>query len=266
MLKLLKRLISLLEGLALLLLMGAIIYNLGYQSGSSDGYASGYFNGVGGIYAEAPSENLRRTIKDDVVFAVKAGVSHIKDRIQTKKSYKELEGGFQQYEYIIAEQSVSDEITWRVQQSLDKIPTVLLYRFVDDGWSVVVSKNGFNTEYDSAHVYQTTGLIEYCQKKIFVDGDSYGIDETVAHEFGHYFDYVFDRPSESEEWKACYKEEWERFYIIKRNFHSIGTESECFADIFAWYLWHHEELRDACPLSYALMDNLVREFQAAHSS
>ena len=263
MLKFLKRLISLLESLALLLLMSVIIYNLGYQSGSSDGYASGYFNGVGGIYAEAPSENMRRAIKDEMSFAIKISVSYIKDKIQTKKSFNELEGGFQRYEYVVAEPDVSDKIVWRVQQSLEKIPTVLLNRFIADGWTVVVSKDGFNAEYNSAPVYQATGLIEYGQKKIFVDGDSYGIDETVAHEFGHYFDYIFDKPSESTGREACHKEEWEKFYIINRNFHSIGTESEYFADMFAWYLLHPDLLKEHCPLSYEFVNKMISDFQSA---
>ena len=247
--------------MSILCIIGALSYSIGYSSGKYDGYANGYVNCINDVYVEKPSENINRNFMTEIVSSASYDISYYGNQllqwIQEPKYNDEYVDG---YEYIYVDGEATENQVESACNALNCLPQELVQSFKNNYWTLILANEEIVLNYAGDENYKAAGLIKYGDLTITVNIGLPDIEMHVAHEFGHYLDHISEHPSKSEEFVACYEREWEEFYIMDRSFHSVGTTTEYFAEVFGWYMNEPEKLRENCPMSYDFVEKVIAEY------
>ena len=244
-----------------LFLIAAVGYWAGYDDGKIDGYVDGYMNNELGLYDETASQKTDRNLFEELIVNIPGVIEDtcdfVLDAISAEKYQNET---FVDFDYIYANGRASKRHVSIVVNELQFLPRKLLERFEDGNWRLILTDQDIVLDYAGDDNYKAAGTTNVSQQEIVVAAESISIKYALVHEFGHYFDYANDRPSNSDEWKKCYIEEWENFYLLSRSFHSVGTATEYFADSFEWYLKNPEKFGTHCPKSFEFIETLLEQY------
>lgn len=135
---------------------------------------------------------------------------------------------------------------------LRQVPGPVLQAFEDMGWIYTVNFP-YLAQLSEQSGANCTGATDYSAKRIYVSEAG-----PTLHEFGHFLDYILQRPSESEN---LFEREASAASAFLREY-ALTNSREYFAEYFAYYLTHsdHEEkveqMRQLTPETFAYFSAL----------
>lgn len=126
--------------------------------------------------------------------------------------------------------TVKNDYIEQVEENLELIPNEIMQSFINDGWKFYITTASINEEYFENKYDDVLGVTSYKEKCIKVSNSEKAINFAVIHEMGHYFDYITNFSSNSDEFKEIYKDEIDEFYL--ESGFVIQNEKEFFAQTF----------------------------------
>ena len=135
---------------------------------------------------------------------------------------------------------------------LCRVPEAILKVFEDMGWTYTVNFP-YLSQLSEQNGASCTGATVYSAKRIYVSEA-----ESTLHEFGHFLDYVLQRPSENERF---FEREAPAASTFLREY-ALTTPREYFAEYFAYYLAYSshekkvEQMKRLTPETYAYFSAL----------
>lgn len=143
-----------------------------------------------------------------------------------------------------------------VDKSLEKIPERLLSVLEILNWKILIS-NTRNLEAECGATSKIYGYTHFEKKEIVVYATEKGITESLPHEMAHFLDLLINI-SNTPQWDKVYKEEKEKFELMKFIFTSINYKTECFADAFLAYIIVNSDLKRYSPKTYKIIENIFK--------
>lgn len=158
------------------------------------------------------------------------------------------------------EGEISNESIEIAQKYYFKIPENFRNRFKENGWRIIISDEDLNEKYyESISSIPIAGLTVYNDKTIYLGNYGINLSEAVIHEFGHYFDFINGRISNTEEFLKLFHKEKNNLYFLSNTLKNNAKEqsSEFFAECFQQYFNRPELFKDTCPETYQFFLNLL---------
>lgn len=156
------------------------------------------------------------------------------------------------------EGEISNESIEIAQKYYFKIPENFRNKFKENGWKIIISNEDLNEKYYES-IIPIAGLTIYDDKIIYLGNYGIHLSEAVIHEFGHYFDFINGRISNSEEFLNLFDKEKNNLYFLNNTLKNNAKKqsSEFFAECFQQYFNRPELLKNACPDTYQFLMNLL---------
>lgn len=160
--------------------------------------------------------------------------------------------------YMDIGRDVIDEQVKVVDASFNLLPIKLRQRFQTQGWRIRVS----NKVPGNAFTY---GVCSWTEKKIFIKSSAKELGKTVLHEFGHYLDREENNISSKYFFVLCFhkeKKQLKYLYDFAEEYeYIISSSEEYFAELFAIYMTDPVKMKQRVPLSYDIMNKVVRRWK-----
>ncbi len=158
---------------------------------------------------------------------------------------------------IVIGENVSDKEYENVYSYYSMIPECVRNEFVNDGWTIIISKDNFGKKYGINK--QISGLTVFDEKIIYIAPRK---PEGILHEMGHYMDWKSSYTCEKEiESSGIYAEELDDFL----SFHNTDkanydTPREYFAECYEECFLNPDVFIAKCPKTF----NFICEKQWIH--
>ena len=99
------------------------------------------------------------------------------------------------------------------------------------------------------------GYIVMSKKIITIDLEKGRIENVINHEIGHYIDYEYKNYTLSSEEDFCELWRKERLFFDP---YFAGSNCECFAQSYKYYIEENEDFKRECPGLWEYMDKLLK--------
>ena len=146
-------------------------------------------------------------------------------------------------------------------ETLILLPQDLLNKFYADGWGIVITQESLSDMYYKGVYNNVMAVTDGNIKVIWLSAKEEAIRNSVIHEMGHYLEFTYGFPNNTEEFTAIYKAERKKFKVPGGSAAQARSSSlEYFAEAFQEYFLHPDSLLENTPLTYQYMANYVTNF------
>lgn len=160
---------------------------------------------------------------------------------------------------ISTEGNITNRHTKKLLKLIETIPSHILECFNEYGFQVVLTDvNIAERYYQDTSLGDIAGLFVENESTIYISSKRNYINHATIHEFGHFFDYINDWSSTSEDFINIYIEEKDNLQIISHDNHYKSSSSEFFATSFQQYLKNPKKLKNEAPKTYNYLKGLIR--------
>ncbi len=154
-----------------------------------------------------------------------------------------------------------DEYYVVLAETLIYLPQDLLNKFYADGWGIVITQESLSDMYYKGVYNNVMAVTDGYIKVIWLSAEEDAIRNSVIHEMGHYLQFTYGFPNQTEEFEAIYKAERKKFVVPGGSAAQARSSSlEYFAEAFQEYFLHPDSLLKNTPLTYQYMANYVTNF------
>lgn len=229
---------------------------IGYTVGEQDGYAEGYIHASTNNYKQSPGGSVLENAQEWGQSLKRMIPLYINEQKQTAQTSADSDFPTINVQYLEETAYIQEKL----ESCLQNIPSDILIQFADEGWTLEICKELSLLTYKNSE-FNAAGLTKNAEKKIIIEANSGDLNNIVSHEFGHYVDFLYERPSKTNEWKELYLEEWRGVYKLTHNFHNVDAPVEFFASVFSLYIRRPVALQTLCPKSFAAMEQILSHLE-----
>lgn len=190
--------------------------------------------------AEENKENIKSYILIFLLLAMLIGILYIVLNLIGVINVNASDG-------IVIEENVSEKEYENVYSYYSMIPECVRDEFVNDGWTIIISKDNFGKKYGINK--QISGLTVFDEKIIYIAPRK---PEGILHEIGHFVDWKSGYACEKEiESSGIYAEELDDFLSFHHtNKANYDTPREYFAECYEECFLNPDIFIDKCPKTF----------------
>ncbi len=161
-------------------------------------------------------------------------------------------------EYLKIGTDVTETQIFEILRGWNNIPNGLKERFLQQGWKICLtnSREWRNDE----HGRYVAGFITNKSEEILIKASLKDLDMTLYHEFGHYM-YILSYNGFIRNFYNVYLKEKNIYFSIYNDDYGISNAEEYFAQIFAHYIKHPEQIKSKLPKSFDIIDSISRKYK-----
>lgn len=138
-----------------------------------------------------------------------------------------------EYYPFITEGRISGNIMAVQESYYERIPRSVLELFKQDNWKFVLTSKDIATNYYEKDIGSIAGITRLDEHIIYIENRESAISRATIHEIGHFYDFVHNGISVSDEFIDIWKEESNGLLGLKGvDRHDISNSQEFFAEVF----------------------------------
>lgn len=160
------------------------------------------------------------------------------------------------YPTICKGDGVNKGIVDEVNKQLLIIPDNLRKLFQESGWSMVATNEDLNEKYYNGEFNSVSGSTSYKEHEVSISDSEEAAEDATLHEFGHWFNWYLNYPSNSEVFLEIYNKENKTFYS-EFNLSIHWDEREFFAEGFDRFYTDRLKLESVSPELYSYMSTIL---------
>lgn len=146
-------------------------------------------------------------------------------------------------------------------ETLALVPQHVLDQFYADGWGIVITQENLSEMYFDGIYHNVMAVTDGYIKVIWIAASERAIRNSVIHEMGHYMEFTYNFPNDTQEFKAIYEAERQKFVVAGgSSAQAKGSSLEYFAEALQEYILHPDSLLKNTPMTYQYMANYVANF------
>lgn len=145
-----------------------------------------------------------------------------------------------------------------VNEELLIVPEGLRNSFANSSWSIIVTNDDLNEKYYNNIYDSVSGSTSYKEKVIYISNSLEAAKSATLHEFGHWLDWLYDFPSQDNNFLNIYNKEEGNFYTAF-NLSIHWDEREFFAEGFECFFTDRMKLKKECPELYEYMSTILQD-------
>lgn len=154
-----------------------------------------------------------------------------------------------------------DEYYAILAEVLVMVPQNVLDQFYADGWGIMITQENLSDKYFNGIYSNVMAVTDGYIKVIWISASERAIRSSVIHEMGHYIEFTYNYPNDTEAFKAIYEEERMKFVVVGGSpAQARGSSLEYFAEAFQEYFLHPDSLMINTPKTYQYIANYVANF------
>lgn len=144
-----------------------------------------------------------------------------------------------------------------VDSLLSKAPDRLVSEFVESGWTIEVTRRDLSGEFFSGTREGVVGVTDPNNKSILIESSETSVREVTLHEFGHWMDVHYGKPSETREFEKSIRESDRLLLALVVEPFALSRE-ELFAEAFEAYVDREVLMRVFAPRVLEYMEACVQ--------
>lgn len=158
-------------------------------------------------------------------------------------------------EYLKIGVDVTEAQIFEIIRGWQNIPIGLKERFLKSGWKIFLTnsrewRNDKNTRHLAGYITNET-------EEISIKASLKDLDMTLYHEFGHYM-YILTENTTIRKFYNAYLKEKEIYFNMYNDEYGISNIEEYFAEVFAHYTKHPEQIKKKLPKSFEIIDSVTK--------
>lgn len=162
-------------------------------------------------------------------------------------------------EYLKIGTDVTEEQIFEIINAWNKIPQGIADRFLKFGWKIFLTNSREWRKHE--HGRHVAGFITNESEEILIKASMSELDMTLFHEIGHFVHMITNNRNLIKDFYNAYWAEKDTYFSMYNDSYGISNVEEYFAQIFAHYVKHPEQIKNKLRKSYGTVDSIVGKYK-----